>query len=268
MIKSFQLFVYITVLTLIALLPAGLPAQSDDEFPEAVGTLTTANLRWEEAHLAYQRGDTRKAMELYLLISKSPYATADTWTNAGTAAYRSGEVGKAVLFYLRALKLDPSDNLARQSLEVIEPATNEGGEAFAEALLSEVFKRVPTVVWVLVAQLLYLVLCYGFVRIIASRSRDDRGHWIAIFCWVGVFFVFTGAMAWASLSPGRSDADAVVIEDRAITRSEPSDESAAKLELPAGTVLELLEEPRSGFIRVQLRDGRSGYISTENIEKI
>ena len=84
--------------------PAVAPAQSD-RFA-AITTLEEANKVAENAHLAFERGESRLAQDDYLRIANSSFGGAQSWFNAGTAAYRSGDIGRAVLYYKRALKVE------------------------------------------------------------------------------------------------------------------------------------------------------------------
>lgn len=251
---------------LFLVLPLALHAESERLQP--VLTLAEANKVLDDAHMAFERGDTREAMEGYLRVANSSFGGAPAWFNAGTAAYRSGDVGRAVLYYKRALKIDPGYSRARSSFEFVSPATNQQEMGFAEEVLGAIFNRTSPGLWVLVAQGFFLLMCFAMARTIAARRRDDRGHWIAVLSWCGVFLLISGGIAWANHLYRVSGAEAVVVAEKAITRTEPREDATAQLELPPGTVLELTESPRRGFVRFRLVDGRAGFISTEKIERI
>lgn len=257
-----------SALLILSLLLLPLTLQANTERLQPVETLSEANEVLDDAHLAYERGDTREAMDAYLRVANSPFGGAPAWFNAGTAAYRSGDVGRAVLYYKRALKIDPGYTRARSSLDFVSPATNQQEVGFAEEVLGTVFNRTSPGLWVLVAQGFFLLMCFALARSIAARHRDDRGHWIAVFSWCGVFLLISGGIAWANHLYRVSGAEAVVLAEKAITRTEPRPDATAQLELPPGTVLELTESPRRGFVRFRLVDGRAGFISTDQIERI
>lgn len=235
---------------------------------DPITDLDSANRRLEEAHMAFERGDTRDAMNLYVKVAQSGYATPSIWTNAGTAAYRSGDNGRAVLYYRRALQLDPSYDRALKSFEFVSPATNTAGETFRAEFLESIFRRTSPVFWVLLGEFFYILVCFSLVRMIVVRDRDRRGHWGAIFGWNTAFLLLAAAVAFGNYHYRQGGSNAVVIDDRTITRSEPHETGKAQLELPAGTVLELTDRPQRGFVRFKLADGRTGFIPMENIEKI
>lgn len=254
------------LLAILALAPANLPA--DEALQRPVDSVAAANDVMEAAHLAYQRGDTELAMRLYERVAQAGYGTAQVWTNAGTAAFRSGDTGRAVLFYARALRTDPEYRPARQSLEFVSPATNEETAFIAGNLPARFLRQVSPATWFLGAQLFYIVVCFALARVLASADRDTRGHWLAVFGWCLAITVVLGGVGYAADSVRRGGSEAVVLLDRSVARSEPSHDSVAKLELPAGTIVRLLESPRAGFVRFELGDGRTGFLSTDLLEGI
>lgn len=241
------------------------PAQSA---AEPISDLAAANKLLDEANTAYELGDARKAMDLYVRIAQAGYGTAPVWSNAGAAAYRSGEIGYAVLYYSRALRADAGYDRARASLAYISPATNDHDGGFLGVVVESVFQKTSPGFWVILAEVFLLGASLGLARVLAIADRDRRGVWYAVLGWSLVFCVATSAAAYANHRYRAGGDDAVVILDKAVTRSEPKEDSTAQLELPAGTILRMTEEPRRGFVRFKLADGRTGYIQTDQVERI
>lgn len=233
----------------------------------AITDLAIANQVMEDAHAAFERGDFSNAMREYVRVAEAGYEAPQVWTNAGTAAYRAGQIGRAVLYYQRATRLNPEYGPALESLAVVSPATNEGDDA-AASLMRRVFRYVPTSGLVIAAQLCFLIFCLSSGKAIAATNRESRGHWVASLAWSLAFTVGIGGVAYYSHSLTTGGNEAVVIQEGAIIRSEPNADSVAKLEVPSGTIVQLTENARQGFIRVQMRDGRSGFVTTETVEKI
>lgn len=249
----------------LMLLPLSLRALED---PGPVTNLATANEVLEVAHLAFERGDYSRALEWYLRVIDGGYETATLWTNAGTAAWRAGRSGESVLYYKRALKIDPSYNRALQSLDFVSPATNIASESFTDDMLSALLRYSTPGQWFLAAQFLFLLTCLALAKTFSTTRHEERGHWIAVLAWAFVFTLGTGFLGWVNHSARIAGNEAVVMVDGSITRSAPSDDSTAQLELPAGTILEVLESPRRGFVRVRGADGSSGFIASDSITRI
>ncbi len=231
--------------------------------------LNRANELFAQAHEAYDRGDFEEAKNVYERLGSAGWNSPRVWINAGAASYRAGDIGRAVLYYQRALKLEPNNAVARQSLSAISPASNRMEESsFLGEVMATVFQRTSPVLWVLMGQLLWLLLCFGIYRLFRSSNRDERGHWWAVSGWSAVLLLICVLSGYANYRVQIDSNEAVVVATRAITYSEPSRESAQVLEIPAGTVVRLVDTERRGFVRVRLADGTDGFVNTADLERI
>ncbi len=235
---------------------------------ERITNLLDANKKLEMAHLAYERGDSRDALDYYLQVAQSEFGGPAAWFNAGNASYRSGDTGHAVLYYKRALKMDPDYERAIRSLDFISPATNESDSLFTDEVVGTVFRKTTPAFWVIIAEVCFVLIWISVARAMAIPDRDRRGHWIAAMGWALVFFLASGYLAYANHEFRAGGNQAVVVSDKTITRSAPDETATAVLELPAGTIVDLSEQPRKGFVRVRLADGRAGFVETDTIERI
>jgi tetratricopeptide (TPR) repeat protein len=254
-----RFFLRLLALTTLLLLAAAQPAKAM--------TLEEANALLEEAHLLFERGEAKRATELYVQVATGGFSSAKVWANAGTAAYRAGDVGRAVLYYNRALRIDPTDDRALRSLEFISPASNDSTEGLA--FLRSTIGRVNPGWWVLGAQAVFIVICIGLAKALAHwRNHDVRTHWIIVSSWSLLLLGVLGGLAWLSHQQRTGGGDAVVVREQAIARSAPTADATAQLELPAGTIIRMTEAPIRGFVRIQLRDGQSGFLPVTDIEAI
>ena len=70
--------------------------------------LAASDSLFQSANLLYQEGKYEKALEDYRQISESGLESADLYYNMGNAAYRSNSIGYAILYYEKALKMEPT----------------------------------------------------------------------------------------------------------------------------------------------------------------
>ncbi len=68
---------------------------------------------------AYSRGDFSTAAEFYHLLNLTSGYSAGALSNLGNSYAQSGQTGRAILNYERALRLDPSDSNIQGNLELI-----------------------------------------------------------------------------------------------------------------------------------------------------
>ena len=71
----------------------------------------------EKANAEYDADKFANALELYLQASVEDGVSSDLFYNIGNTYYRMGELGQSVLYYERALMLDPRNEDAKSNLE-------------------------------------------------------------------------------------------------------------------------------------------------------
>ena len=70
-----------------------------------------------DADDAYEMKHYDKAISIYEALIKEEGATKQLYYNLGNAYFRANEIGKSILNYERALRLDPTDEDAKANLE-------------------------------------------------------------------------------------------------------------------------------------------------------
>lgn len=73
----------------------------------------------EQGDSAYTADDFQRAADLYTKAAETEGTSSALFYNLGNTYYRMGQLGKAVLNYERALKLDPANDDARANLAFV-----------------------------------------------------------------------------------------------------------------------------------------------------
>lgn len=235
---------------------------------EAPATLADANLRLEEAHAAYDKGDFAQARALYEAVANAGFASPAVWSNAAAAAYRSGDKGRAMLNYRRALRLDPTYGQALQSMRAFSPKTNDAERPLLLAAADALFRLTTPGLWAIAASAALVLASLHLFFAIRALDPDKRGHSTVLmgYC-AAAALLFAGMTAW-NHQWRRGNDEAVVMANDVKAHSGPDAASEALLLLPAGTVVTLLDAPLRGFVRVRMADGTSVYVETGDIERV
>lgn len=77
------------------------------------------------ADSAYNSGEYARAVDEYLQIARTHGVSSNLLYNLGNAYARVGDYGNASVAYLRALRLDPHNNHARNNLNYIDSKVHE-----------------------------------------------------------------------------------------------------------------------------------------------
>ncbi|MBX3727631.1 MAG: tetratricopeptide repeat protein [Candidatus Sumerlaeia bacterium] len=247
---------------LFALLPVRLvPAQADDA--------QAATRLFEQANAHYAAEEFAQAFELYERLYRSGHATREVLFNAGNASHRLGDVGRAVLYYQRALRVDPGYAPARENLDRVQPVTNATGAEGPTEWFARGYRATPALVWLIVAEVAFVWLLVALVLFIrATPATDARSAWGSRSAAAAVLAVLAFGLVLLHQQVQHEAGNAVVVRNKAVTRLGPGEQFYQQLELPAGTVLTTRGTPRAGWVSFVLRDGSSGYIETDDVEPI
>ncbi|MCX4264018.1 MAG: tetratricopeptide repeat protein [Muribaculaceae bacterium] len=142
-----------------------------------------------QADSAYAKEDYGRAATLYEQSIASEGQSSTAWYNLGNAYFRRDNLGKAVVCYQRALKLDPTNEDARQNLEFVRSRIQDRPEddtPFVAKLHRNIVSSATANTWAWTAFALFALLCgavalYIFSRNIAMRKTGFFGGIVLFF---------------------------------------------------------------------------------------
>lgn len=227
---------------------------------------------WNTANQAYIDGRWADAVADYELISGMGLESAALYYNTADAYFKDGNISKAILFYERALRLDPSYEDARYNLELLNNTIQDRIDPVPDFILRVWAKDICYVMdsdaWaVCFLVLLALTLALALLFILGATAAGRRA---------GFFTgIVTLLLAVASLSFSlwqkndyMSADDAIVMRPVTSVKSSPSSEASTDLFiLHEGTKVRILDNVGNWY-NVELADGRQGWILSKDIEII
>ena len=90
----------------------------------------------KKAEDAYMSDKYGEAISIYQEVMQKEGVSSDLYYNMGNAYYKSGQLGKAVLFYERALLLNPVKSTTHMAqMNPTVPHTRMGGKSFTKSSL-------------------------------------------------------------------------------------------------------------------------------------
>lgn len=276
----------ITILLLSLLLCGALCAQQTTEAVEGTAnneapaeqtteqTLqapTTAEELWASAGAAYSAEDYASAIASYSIIEDKGLSSAALYYNMANAYFKSEQIAKAILYYNRALRLDPSDEDIRHNLEYAEQQTRDSIERIPEFFLTEWMRSLRQTmggdVWTILSLVaLALMLAMALVYLLAQRLslRKVGFYMMAVFA---LLFVLGTAFAWSARSEMVGERDAIIMSSSVAVKSSPDRSSTELFVLHEGTKVRT-GETVDGWVEIRISDGRKGWIETSRMERI
>ncbi len=227
---------------------------------------------WNSANLAYSEGRWSDAADGYEMISDMGLESAALYCNTGDAYFKDMNVPKAILYYERALKLDPSYSDARYNLELVNSGIQDRIDPVPDFLLKAWMKDICYIMdsdsWaVSFIVFLALALAMALLFILAPSAAGRRtGFFTGIVMIVFAAFSLSFAI-WQKNDYMKAD-DAIIMRPVTSVKSSPSAEAAKDLFiLHEGTKVRIIDAVGS-WNNIELADGRQGWIPSGDIEVI
>ena len=227
---------------------------------------------WNAANQAYTEGRWTDAVSDYQMISDAGLESAALYCNIGDAFYKAGNVPEAILYYERALKLDPSYEDARFNLELMNNGIQDRIDPVPELILKTWTRKLcylaDSETWAVLC-LVFFACTLAFV-IVFLRGRQTGWRRFGFFAGIAMLIVSVMCFSfsiWQKKDYMRAD-EAIVMRPVASVKSSPSGEASTDLFiLHEGTKVRLLDQVGT-WSNIELADGRQGWMRTQDFEII
>lgn len=252
-----------TALTVLLLMMLPLGAQAAQSYPDSL---------WNAGVKAYQEGDFATALQDWQDVQATGLKSKELYYNLGNAYFKNGEIAPSILWYERALRLDPSDDDIRYNLEYARSLTqdriDEVPEIFFEQWGHAMCYLLPSNTWALIGLVMLAVsVAFALLFLLGSTSGKRRlGFFAGILCFL------LSVLGWDFAQWQRQEAlaqdKAIVMRPVTSVKSSPSEAAAKDLFiLHEGTQVKVLDNV-SGYSQIVIADGRQGWIPAADIEII
>lgn len=216
---------------------------------------------------AYRVGNWELAVELY---AKAGSSNADLFYNMGNAYFKKGEIGQAILYYNRALKIKPRDEDTLANLEYARLLRTDKIKSpevsWPVKLITALYRSLSLNEHALLSLALFTALMFLLTLTSllegASHKKLKNAAVVVLACLSIQIFV-TGLKTWSENASPR----AVVVEESVSAFSAPSPDSEKIFELHDGVEVQL-DRTENGFVLAGLPSGWSGWIPVSSVEKI
>lgn len=245
-------------------------------FTLALSTIFTLNAqtleqKWDEANTMYINGNYERAISIYDSIIESGSSSHKIYYNLGNAYFKEGKIGKAILYYNKALRLSPSDIDTKHNLEVagtyVKDKIESVPEFFVNTWIRELRQSMSSNTWailslVMLAVALALVLLYLLSKRFLYRK-------IGFFGAIGMLAICIFAICSASIEKSNlvEPTEAVVTSSAVPVKSSPNKLSKDIFVLHEGTKVKVVGQLQE-WREVTIADGNKGWILATSIEMI
>ena len=230
-----------------------------------------SNEAFEEANACYNDGDYQEAIDIYTSILEEGQHSAELYYNIGNAHYKLNNVAPSIYYYEKALLLNPNDKDLLNNMAYAKNMTIDAIEVVPEVGFSKLIKTFTNTMsfdnWAklsvsLVILFVLLFLMYYFSQITGKK----RLAFITSVLSLILAFIALG-FAFNSYDLNQKNNPAIVFVKESQVKSEPNLRSAGAFEIHEGTKVQVIDTV-SNWKKIRLSDGKSGWVSNEDIKMI
>lgn len=226
---------------------------------------------WQKAEEAFAAGQWQNALNFYQMIEGEALQSADLYYNIGNTYFKLDDKAHAILYYERALKLDPSHNDALHNLEIARQLTLDKIDSVPEFILVSWFRQLrqrcsaDSWAWITLGLLLVTGGLLTLYRNGASLALRRISFILACVSFLLAVFTFIFSLQ-QKRAVTRQDS-AVVTSPVCSVKSSPADGGTTVFVLHEGTKVRLLDNV-GDWAKISIADGRQGWAPSGTFEVI
>ena len=219
----------------------------------------------------YQDKEYEKAVEAYQEIISSGFEGTSLYYNLGDAYYRQGQLGYAILYYEKALRLSPGNSDVMYNLKIANARTVDKIEALPQFFLFQWWESLLAVFtvtgWAYISYFFYaLILLSVGLYFFAKRPGLQRTAVYSGFVSV-IFLIVAVSLLAVKLNRNANVKSAIVVAQAATVKLSPDPTSNDAFIIHEGLKVRELNDV-GDWIEIRLEDGKEGWIEKGEIATI
>jgi len=229
----------------------------------AFSSFAQAGADFTRANQEYAQGHFKEAIVDYEGLLRGGERNANLFYDLGNAYFRTGDSGRAILNYERALALDLHHPEATANLQI---ARDESRALELQPSRLERYLQFASInQYSIAAASAFWLGTFGIVALIFARRRSAVLITLSIFC---LLIVAIAVWAIHTLDHGsKGRALAIVTGNDVQARLATADTANSVLALPAGSEIKILST-RGDWMYAVLPNDLRGWIQTKNAEQV
>lgn len=216
---------------------------------------------FDDGNKYYEQKDYPKAIESYLQILAKDIESAPLYFNLGNAYFKNGDLGYAILFYMKAKRMAPDDLAIRHNLEFAQKFSSiqmEGVEL--NPVTSFMASLVDSYTLTFLAWAASFVFTLFMFSLIIRFGMGYNNSIVRVGLIVSLLFlIITSSLTTFKYRYEHLTKRAVIVAEKTIVYTGASEQSDIELEGAPGLIVEILSES-ADFYNVLFENKRRGWI--------
>lgn len=240
--------------------------------------MLAGNANIDRANQAYKQELYNEALKLYLQEAEKTGVSSALYCNIGDTYYRLKDNVHAVLYYERALLLDPSNSDARFNLEFVRgkmQLPDDAGDSWFSNWVDQTVSRLSSNAWAVIAIITFLlflagVVAYLFMDNVLIRKIGFFGGAVLI-----VASILANLAAFHVYHKATGGNGAIIMPENVTLSTaprEPRDKEEVAFRLQQGTRVEIIDsiadKTHGKWLQVSTAGGHKAWINAKDVEVI
>lgn len=235
--------------------------------PAYCATEDTARLLILEGNARYSEEEFEEAIAEYEKVLSMGYESGPLYYNLGNAYFKHGELGRAILNYLRAAKLMPQEadlkanlNYARSLVKNGRAAPGKNWFAWLFFALADSFS-LDSITFV--SMVLYFTLA---LLVVLAITRAGPGKiYLYINSALSIALIISLSLLAVKYKKEILQKEAVCVVERADSKFEPSVSGTTFFTLSEGEPVTIVASKKD-WVKIRRQDGKQGWIKRADID--
>jgi tetratricopeptide (TPR) repeat protein len=226
---------------------------------------------YEEAIDSYNNKDYQIALEKFSLIENEGIVNSDLYYNIGNCYFRINEIGRAILYFKKALKVESDHQAARRNLEYALTLTKDKQNSENESVIRSFWLKafdsfsinLLAIITLVIFIIIILLICLMIVHF-KNREKTVPIFLTTIFIFLFSAFFIISILKWQEFH--KTD-EAVLLSISAIGYSGPGEDFTRVFTIHEGMIF-TIERSEENWSLIKLENGLGGWIKIDTFVRI
>ena len=223
------------------------------------------------ANEAYQNKDFATAVQYYTEIVNQGNEGAILFYNLGNSYYKTGEKAKAILWYERALILDPRNDDIRHNLLFVNQKLTDKIDRIPELFISKLWDNISKSMtsrhWAIVSIIFSFLLFFVITFIILSKRQWVRITSFFFSIIIAILLIFSILFANKESKRSRKAPEAIIMESVVTTKNTPTANGSDLFVIHEGLKVTITDRVGE-WCEIKIPNGEKGWVEQSCLEII
>lgn len=221
------------------------------------------------ANELYQNKNYEEALLHYEQLIEGNNASVELYYNLANTYYKLHKVGYAILYYQKALHIEPNNKSIKENLTLAQQKINKPIPNVKPLFIINWWQNLVTFfspnAWAFIAFVFFIgVVSFVYLLVTENKKTSNTGRWLSLMI---ALFLLSILLSFQSKNNKHNNKLAVVMSDTASVTEQPNNKSKNIATAPEGTTLIIIDR-QDGYLLIELPNGRRGWIKNSDINKV